>query len=537
MRILLGLFLFGLLLYLPGSGSRRFWGNDENRYAVVARHMAEDGGSLALLENHGKPYSDKPPFLFWCVTLSSRVAGSLDEASARLPVAVFGAATLALTFVFGLAAFGARVGLVAALLLGSAGEFFWLSRRLAFDPILAFWVTLAAFGFFLGFERGRRRAYYAAFAAMAFATLSKGPIGIVFPLAGLLAFALVSGPRARLREVPWLTGFLLLAAILSIWLVPAAIEGGRDFLNDLVFRQQFDRTTGERGHAKPFYFYLEAFPAGFLPWTPLLLAAPFLARSGAFGTGPERRGAAYCGAFFVAGFVFLSVLTTKRNLYAIPLFPAAALLSAAALDAGWRGAAGRLSPWLASYPAAVLAAAGALGLAAAFALPGLLGVSPGEAALAIPAVAVPAIAGFALHVRRRSGVLVSLGATAAGAGIFFGLVLAPARDPSESNAALARDLASRLGPGDRVAVYRIQPHEMLYYTGLRRVEEPADARALAALRDAPERLFVVVEDKHVDEVKAVFAGRAEEIVAPGGPAPGGLLAAKDKDRLHVFVTR
>ncbi len=526
-------FLFGLALFLPGAGARSFWGNDENRYAVVARHMAEDGGSFSLLELHGEPYAEKPPFLFWCVTASSRLLGGLDERSARLPVAVFGALTLVVTHLFAGAAIGARAALVAPVLLGGAGEFFWLSRRLAFDPILAFFETAAAFSFFLGFERGSRRAFFAAFAAMALGILTKGPVGLVVPLLGAVAFAVVSGPRSLLKEVPWIRGSVIVVAVLAVWLVPAALEGGAGFLKRLVVDQQVGRTTGELGHTKPLTFYLEAFPAGFLPWTPLLAAAPFLAR--AFRAGPERRGVAFAAAWFVAGFVFFSLVKTKRNLYLIPLYPAAALLAAAALDAGMRGAAGRrLSALVASYPAALLAACGAGGIAAPFVLPRLLPVSAGQALLAFALAGVPALAGFALFLRRRGGDLVALAATVLGCGLFSGLVLLPARDGAESNAGLARAVAAMMAPGDRLVAYRIQPDELLFYTGLREVVKADGPEALERLRGAPERLVVVAEDRHEAEVRAAFGDEAAEVARTPGDL-GGVASAKDI--LHVFVTR
>src|SRR4030067_2572161 len=88
------LVLLGAVLYLTALGSRDFWAPVEPRYAEIARVMFMKGEWIVPTVN-GDLYTDKPILFFWLVLIFSKLAGSVNEWTGRLP-SPFSAAGLGL---------------------------------------------------------------------------------------------------------------------------------------------------------------------------------------------------------------------------------------------------------------------------------------------------------------------------------------------------------------------------------------------------------------------------------------------------------
>ena len=58
------LIALSMLLFLVNLGGYDLWPPDEPRFAQVAREMLDSGDYLVPRMN-GKPYTEKPPMLFW----------------------------------------------------------------------------------------------------------------------------------------------------------------------------------------------------------------------------------------------------------------------------------------------------------------------------------------------------------------------------------------------------------------------------------------------------------------------------------------
>jgi len=156
--------------------------------------------------------------------------------------------------------------------------------------------------------------------------LVKGPVAPATPCLVVLAYGLVH--RREVRGGGWwhLGGALLLAAMVAAWLVPACLEGGQEYSNDLLLRQTLRRVVKSESHRKPFYFYLVQSPAYFFPWTLVLMAA--LAWSVRSRRREEKRRWGLELLWFAVTFLFLSAVSGKRERYLLPIVPAAGLLCA-----------------------------------------------------------------------------------------------------------------------------------------------------------------------------------------------------------------
>ena len=316
-----------LALFLPGIASRDLWNPDEPRYAEVAREMRESG-SWFVPRLNGRLYSEKPPLHFWSIALFSALPGVPLEAAARIPALLAAMATLLLLGDLAARLFDRRAAWLALLVLVSSTKFLWQGRIGQIDMTLVALVTAAMHCFVRGLVESRPGFYRGFFFFAGLATLAKGPVGLLPPLAGIVLFALATGRRRLLAEMRIPTGLLIWAAVVLVWLVPAGFAGGREYLETIVFKQNLTRYADPWHHFQPWYYYLSVLPIDFFPWSFFLPGAIAIGQRRA--TGDARRGYELALSWAIATLVFFSVSPAKRTVYILTMYPALALLVAIA---------------------------------------------------------------------------------------------------------------------------------------------------------------------------------------------------------------
>jgi len=231
-------------------------------HAEVAREMLLRHDWVTLYAN-GIRYLEKAPLLYWSMATSMGVAQLLGHTSAKC-LAVAARVPLALTVLalaFAVEAFARRAfrspkaGLYAALILLSSPGIFLFTRILLPDAMLCLWLTLAMLAFWVTeqeitngeqastvFTRASAsRTARSAFAACcALGVLTKGLIGVVFPLAIVAIYLLLTrGLRGTLNRILELHPFSSTAVFLAIaapWhLLAAWANLGRGHPGDLTF--------------------------------------------------------------------------------------------------------------------------------------------------------------------------------------------------------------------------------------------------------------------------------------------------------------
>jgi 4-amino-4-deoxy-L-arabinose transferase-like glycosyltransferase len=304
---------------LVGIFDHGLWTPDEPRDAEISREIAEGDWLVPTLNR--RPHLEKPPLYFWTVAASYKLFG-VSAWAARIPSILFAWGTLAFTFLLARRIFGRDAAWLAALVLGTTIMFLDISHKCAVDIGLVFFTTGTFY--FLHRAWGSERKlplYLAAYAMCLGGFFCKGLIGVAIPAVGYAGFLLWDrNPREFLRAQPWLAA-MIVGGGAAAWLLSLPPELRDVFLID----NHLGRFTGHNytgGHARPFYYYGPGSLYAFSPWTLALIPAlPW-----AFRNNQNK----YLLLWLFGGLLLLTIATTKREIYLLPMCPAAAILVA-----GW----------------------------------------------------------------------------------------------------------------------------------------------------------------------------------------------------------
>ena len=318
--------LFGIQL-----GSIALADPEESRSALVTQDILDNGRWVAP-EADGEVYS-KPPTFFWLSAIAMKITGDV-ELSGRLVAAIAGLVAVLVTYAFARSLFGPTAGLVAGLMLATAGEFLFLARwyRMEMPLTAAVWASM---WWFWRAERKRqadpsthRRVGWIGFYVFAgVATLLKGPLGLFLPAVVVGAYLLLSRQARRLRDpfnLPGLGVFLLIAVPLYVVMGSNNTEHTtRFFIRENIMRYF---STTEFSHSFPGILYVGILLAGMLPWTIYLPGAFIRLFPWRWRQRMDRPGVLFCWIAVLLPLCFFAFSNTKLPSYILPCFPPLAVL-------------------------------------------------------------------------------------------------------------------------------------------------------------------------------------------------------------------
>lgn len=326
------LVVFGIICYLYNIGGWDLWAPDEPRFGQIPKEMIQSGNYMVPHLN-GKPYSDKPPLNFWETALVSKVFfnGKVDEFTTRLPSAI--AAFLGLFVIFYIAKTlynDRKIALLSSLIMGTSIIYFDQGHTAQLDMTVSFWVYVSILAFLLRYKDKTKSAWitYLFWVAAALATLSKGPPGIIVAF-GTVATFLISNKefKQKIKIINPISGFLVFAAMMLVWLIPAVKGGDSSYSSDLLWTQTVVRYLHPVQHNQPIWYYLEYIITDYAPWS---LFLPFAIW---FGYKNKKNDPNYlnfkfnmCWLLFTL--VFFTLSPGKRSQYIFPMYPAMAIITA-----------------------------------------------------------------------------------------------------------------------------------------------------------------------------------------------------------------
>jgi 4-amino-4-deoxy-L-arabinose transferase-like glycosyltransferase len=349
--------LVWLVLQIGGLFSPGLLDDVDSVYIEIAREMLHRHDFVTPFID-GIRFFDKPPLMYWMAAGSMRLFGEYDWA-ARLPLALAVLMLLLALYALGRRFYGERGGLYAALALGTAIGPYLYTRFFIPDILIALWMTAGVHLFLVSVDRAasQRSAVWPSLgfaAVLGLNLLTKGLIGLVFPLACVALYLLLTRQLRLLRRMHLWAASAVFAAIALPWHLLAALRnpaiplpsglglparGGWAWF--YLYNEHFARFLGKRiphdyGNTPVWLFWLYAF-LWIMPWAAFLPAA-FVNLRRALGhhvavTLREREAALTVTLWAGVVLVFFSV-SNRQEYYSLPALPALALMAAGALSCG-----------------------------------------------------------------------------------------------------------------------------------------------------------------------------------------------------------
>ena len=317
---LLVLILLSIILYFFKLGSFSLYDAAETTYGEFVKNIINSGDWLTLHYN-GAVIFDKPPLYYWLVVLISKLIG-FNEWAMRLPAALSGVLTVAITYLLGKKFYNERTGLLAGFIVMTAFQFLVQSRIAELDVVLTLFMTLAIYLFYLGYTSGQKKYYLWSYVPMALGILIKGLLGVALPAFAVFLFLLFKQELKKAKELQLPFGALIILLIGCPWYVVEYLIHGKVFLDfalGFLFLSRFQGAVS--GHTGPWFYYFLALLLGFAPWSQFLPVGLWLTFK-RWKNDPELL--TLC--FIVPAFIVFSVAKTKIPNYVLPLYPFLAIM-------------------------------------------------------------------------------------------------------------------------------------------------------------------------------------------------------------------
>lgn len=339
--------LLSVLVLVPFLGETIFYSKGEPREAIVAYTMLESGNWI-LPTNYGVEIAYKPPFLYWAIAVVSSVLGGVSEFSARMPSALAFLAMQLVFFSFVAKRKDVKTAFLTSILLLSSFEVHRAAVACRLDMLQVSFIVISLCLLFRWDEKNCKGLPWLAILLMACATLTKGPVGSIFPCVGIGIYQLLRG-RSFGKTFFSLMGIGLLSLIpLAVWFGAAYQQGGQSFINLMMEENtgRFFRKMSYESHENPIWYNFLTIIWGWIPWTLVLLISLFGLKWKGIRLLPEGVSLGerlkkawmkfraqspmqlFIWVVILFIFIFYCIPKSKRSVYLLPIYPFMAVLIA-----------------------------------------------------------------------------------------------------------------------------------------------------------------------------------------------------------------
>ncbi|MCF6807486.1 glycosyltransferase family 39 protein [Thiotrichales bacterium 19S9-12] len=330
--------LFVLLFNLLFLGSYQLISPDEARYIGVAWEMFKEG-SYSVPTIAGSPFLGKPILFYWLSQLSFFIFGVNDFAARFFP-SLLAASTAVMGYIAAFIIFNRRVAVLSLILIATTPLFFALGHYANMDGEVASWLNMSLFSLLIGLylpdnQKQRHLWLCLAYLFAACAFLTKGLIGIAFPVMILFFWCLILNHWKVLSRIKLITGIFLFTAVILPWLVIVEINHP-GFMAYFFIWNQVIRFVGHHFNMhNPFYYYVLLVIGGVFPWTVYLAQSYVFHIKAIYQNRKNKQTELMLLLWVVLITIFFSIPTSKLPGYIGPVFPASAMLMAIYLDRYW----------------------------------------------------------------------------------------------------------------------------------------------------------------------------------------------------------
>lgn len=358
--------LLMLVTLTPLMILRDFTPANELRYLSIADE-AISGGNVFTFSNQGMAYADKPPLYFWIIMLCRILFGShcmyalsmFSFIPAMVIIAVMDRWMLLVRDQVPGMRITPQTRFAMALMLGTSALFLGMTVFLRMDMLMCMFIVLSMFIFYKMYRGiGNNTLHSYLLPVFIFLALfTKGPVGLLVPLVSIPLFLLFSGRIRDYGKYLGIKSWAIIIALCAMWFAGVWFEGGKPYLDNLLFHQTVDRAVNAFHHKEPFWYYLVSVWYVIAPYS--LMCIPVFAAS-FFMKGYRTDAERIFAVAAVSTLLMLSAFSSKLAIYLAPVFPFVIYAFPLIMNrCRWNG-------WLTAslaIPSAVLAVAGASAMA------------------------------------------------------------------------------------------------------------------------------------------------------------------------------
>lgn len=329
------IFVFCAVCLLPMMAMRDFTPSNELRYLSIADEAIANGHLFAFY-NHGIPYADKPPLYFWIVMLCRLLFGHHSCLALSMFSLIPAFAIVGIMDRWVMKGKSAMNRMSVAGMTLTCVMFLGTMVVLRMDMLMCLFIVLALWTFYRMYtgEGSRRQDSLTLPLWIFLALFTKGPVGLLMPPLAIAVFLAVKRDWKGFRKYLGLKTWGIIAALSAVWLTCVWLEGGPEYINNLLFKQTVGRAVNAFTHARPFWFYLVTLLWCLAPYT-LLLIGSFMA-----SLLPVRKAGAEKSSdleilflcTIISTVAMLSSFSSKLPIYLVPVFPFCVYLFPTVLD-------------------------------------------------------------------------------------------------------------------------------------------------------------------------------------------------------------
>lgn len=297
---------------------------DEPVYAETPKEMFRFNEFMSP-RIYGEYWYDKPPMYYWLVAASYKLFG-MNEFAARFPSACLAVVCTLVVYLSGRRLFNERAGMAGALVLATSIEFFYLGKAAVTDMTLLLFLTLSLLSFI-------EKKYYSAYIFAGLATLTKGPIGLLFPGGIVFLYLLLTRNWSQLKSMKIPSGLFFYAIVAAPWYYIMYNIHGSVFIETFLGFHNITRfTSPEHPEGVLWYYYIPVLILGFFPWTTIMVQSMWasLTKSKA-----NFSALLFLNIWAIFIFAFFTISQTKLVSYILPMYPPLAMIVGWYIDQLW----------------------------------------------------------------------------------------------------------------------------------------------------------------------------------------------------------
>ncbi|HML08291.1 MAG TPA: glycosyltransferase family 39 protein [Xanthobacteraceae bacterium] len=341
-RAVLLLALVSLIAFLPGIFQIPPVDRDEARFAQATKQMIETGDYVDIRFQDEARYK-KPVGIYWLQAAVVKTGEALGISDARTSISLYrmpslvGAVGAVLATYWCALAFVSRRGAALAALMMAGSTLLGVEARLAKTDAMLLFTVVAAMG-------ALARAYLAQhdgkvtrlrwiepavfWTALAGGILLKGPLIVMIVATAAATLAILDRSARWLKALRPLPGLAWLVLLVLPWFLAIYARAGSSFFAGSIGHDLLGKVaSGQEAHGAPPGLYFILFFATFFPASMLAgLAAP------AVWAVRREPAARFLLAWLVPSWIVFELIVTKLPHYVLPLYPAIAILIAAAVE-------------------------------------------------------------------------------------------------------------------------------------------------------------------------------------------------------------